>query len=419
MSKMKILFVSEYYYPKVFGGGEINLHVMAKSLACRGNDVHVATSFFRGLRREEMIDGVKVHRVLSSASGVETPLDNLRRSIVFPRSVKNTVPKLDRGEDFDVIHFIGSSVKGSKVVRNSTMKPVYATVESYLSVCPKGDLIYMGEEPCDRECNYSLFVRCYRKSKEIGKMKNRFYLKNPIAESYIYEHFRSIRDSLVHAGLIAISGFIKGRLAGMGLRSTVIPNIVEVENFRRASGKKGGASKSGRPRVLYLGSYTSYKGPMVVLDAIDGLNVDADFYGEGNLKRELESRAKKLRKANAAINASVPYDRIPGIYANSDIVVFPSLWPEPFGRISVEAMASGKPVIGSDIGGISETISNEAGILVRPGDVSGFRDAIKRLARSKASRERMGKAGISIAEKKYSPGAVTGQLSAFYRNFRR
>ena len=61
---------------------------------------------------------------------------------------------------------------------------------------------------------------------------------------------------------------------------------------------------------------------------------------------------------------------------DSDIIIFPSIWPEPFGRIAIEGLAARKIVIGSNIGGIKETL-NEGGILVEPNNPKKLREAIR------------------------------------------
>ena len=123
---------------------------------------------------------------------------------------------------------------------------------------------------------------------------------------------------------------------------------------------------------------TKFKGPQILLQAVKGLNCRCRLYGEGPLKEELQQFIDK-NGLDAKIYPPVPYDQVPQLYADSDIIVFPSIWPEPFGRISIEAMAAGKPVIGSAVGGIKETIESGKGILVKPGDVGGLNGAIKDL----------------------------------------
>ena len=60
MKKLKILIVSEYFHPKIMGGGEINLFLIAKSLVQKGAVVYLLTSYFPGLKKYEEIDGIKV-----------------------------------------------------------------------------------------------------------------------------------------------------------------------------------------------------------------------------------------------------------------------------------------------------------------------------------------------------------------------
>ncbi|MBU4201763.1 MAG: glycosyltransferase, partial [Candidatus Altiarchaeota archaeon] len=67
---------------KVFGGGEISAEHLAKGLAERGVDVSVLTSKFRGLKKYEEKDGVKIHRRLSTGTG---PTSMIKRKLLFPR----------------------------------------------------------------------------------------------------------------------------------------------------------------------------------------------------------------------------------------------------------------------------------------------------------------------------------------------
>ena len=83
------------------------------------------------------------------------------------------------------------------------------------------------------------------------------------------------------------------------------------------------------------------------------LREDRRHINEFDLKKII-----KKNKLDARIHQPVPHNRVPEIYANSDIIVFPSIWPEPFGRITIEAGAARKPVVGSKVGAIAETITD-------------------------------------------------------------
>jgi glycosyltransferase involved in cell wall biosynthesis len=392
---MKVLFVSEYYTPKIMGGGEINLSLIAKSLAKKGIDVSVLTSHFKGLKKEEDIDGVKVYRRLKTGKEVSSVKDNLIRSLRFGKSVKKEVSEFD----VDVIHYIGSSIIASK-------KGI-ATIESYVSMCPKGDLLYQGKRLCNYKCTFSRFIRCLLKSPEIGKVKNKFYLKyNPLFWIYLRRYYKKMNNSLKKCNLIAISEFIQKRLAKEGHLSTVIPNIVEVEKFY----SKDVANK--KVRIVYLGSLTKYKGPQVLLKAAKGLDCRIALYGEGVLKDQLNKLIKE-NNLDAKIQDNVDYKDILNVYATSDIVVFPSIWPEPFGRITVEAMAAGKPVVVSDTGAIPSIIK-DAGVIVSPGNVSELQDALKLLINDKKLRNKLGELGKKYA-KEYSSENVINKIIELYK----
>ena len=257
-------------------------------------------------------------------------------------------------------------------------------------------------------CSFIDFFMAQRKSSEIGKMKNKWYLKyNPLFLTYVYRRYRKLNNSLKSTRLIAISKHMQTLLQKHRLQSTVIPNALDVSSFKKEK------RKSGKLRVLYLGSLTQFKGPHILLKAINGLNCHCDLYGEGNLRSRLQRIIEK-DGLDATIHNNVSYEKVPSLYAQADIVVFPSIWPEPFGRIAIEGMAAGKPVIGSRIGGIAETIEEGTGILVDPGKVRDLNDALEILAHDKNLRIEMGKKGKKVVSKKYTENKVITKLIEFY-----
>ena len=136
----RVLLVSEYYPPKVFGGGEISAEHLAKGLADRGVDVSVLTSKFRGLPGYEENSGVKIHRRLSTGRG---PTSMIKRKLLFPRSIRKELKKLDEKENFDVIHFLNTT----SITRCE--KRSIATINSYGNFCPKGNMFYREKKACN------------------------------------------------------------------------------------------------------------------------------------------------------------------------------------------------------------------------------------------------------------------------------
>ena len=91
------------------------------------------------------------------------------------------------------------------------------------------------------------------------------------------------------------------------------------------------------------------------------------------------------------------------IWGAADIAVLPSIEPESFGMVALEAMAAGKPVVAAAHGGpLDIVIDGKTGTLVAPNDALALADAIVALARDKAARERMGRAGLRRLDEQFS-----------------
>ena len=84
-------------------------------------------------------------------------------------------------------------------------------------------------------------------------------------------------------------------------------------------------------------------------------------------------------------------DDIKAVYASLDISIMASAKPEPFGGVTIESMAYGKPVIGTNIGGTPEQIiHNHSGILIPPNDPEAMAEAILKLLDDSALRKEIG-----------------------------
>lgn len=375
---MKILFVSEYFYPKITGGGEVNLQQVAQSLVGSNVQVAVITSHFENLPVFEMINNIEVYRSLKTGNSASSFFSNLKRSIIFPRSVEKEVELFAKKWNPDIIHFIGNSIIAAPYLKKLGI-PLVSTMEGYSALCPKGDRLYCGKTECPYICSFSKFLPCQMKSTTIGKMKNSWYLcYNPFSLFYTYIYSKKMHKALSYCHLIAISQCLKELLSLHGQESIIIPNALDLEPFKKYSQTSANDKKrknlSQKPQILYLGSLTPSKGPQILLEALEHLSCHCDIYGEGILKEELQQLVSS-QKLDVEIHSPIPSEQIPKLYSFYDIVVFPSIWPEPFGRIAIEGLASGKIVIGSNIGGIKETLEDQ-GILVSPGDARALRNAI-------------------------------------------
>ena len=140
------------------------------------------------------------------------------------------------------------------------------------------------------------------------------------------------------------------------------------------------------PEILYAGRLSPEKGVRDLVAAADGLPLVV--VGDGPLRDEVPGALGFL-----------PHDELERRYARAAVVACPS-HREGFGVVCAEAMAHTRPVVAGDVGGLRDLVVNEeTGLLVRPGDVAGLREALSRLLGDADLRRRFGEAGRArIAE---------------------
>jgi glycosyltransferase involved in cell wall biosynthesis len=110
---------------------------------------------------------------------------------------------------------------------------------------------------------------------------------------------------------------------------------------------------------------------------------------------------------------------MPEVLNEMDVLVLPSrtgqYWKEQFGRVLIEAMACGVPVIGSDSGGIPAVIG-EAGLIFPEADVAGLRDALLKLRNDPLSRQRYIHKGLSRVSGEYAVPVVADRHRRLFRS---
>lgn len=158
--------------------------------------------------------------------------------------------------------------------------------------------------------------------------------------------------------------------------------------------------------ILFVAALTKwhrYKGLDILIEAfrlIRDMDIKLLVVGGGGLKSEYEAYTRSVNLTDKVVFVGeVSDDLLPKYYSIADMLVLPSKdRSEGFGLTILEANASGKPVIGSNIGGIPGILTdNDNGILVPPNNPTLLADAICRLSNDDKLRERMGERGRQIA----------------------
>jgi len=162
---------------------------------------------------------------------------------------------------------------------------------------------------------------------------------------------------------------------------------------------------SGIPTVLYVGQLIHGKGVDLLLRALAQINVSfrAIIVGKGNAEASLRCLSRELGLEDRVEFAGwVENASLPGYYALSHVVAVPSRWPEPFGMVGLEAMRHAKPVVAFDVGGIPDWLTHgHTGLLVTPGNVGAFAEALERLIVDRELAVTLGAAGAIQVKKRF------------------
>jgi len=193
----------------------------------------------------------------------------------------------------------------------------------------------------------------------------------------------------------------------------VIPNGVDIKRFTPPREKEFGKN------LLYVGRLVPKKGLHVLLYAMKRI-IDRDrgvrlrIAGKGRLLPLLKSLSRMLGiDKNVRFLGYVPDERLPDLYRSSDMLILPSITGESFGITLLEAMASGLPVVGTDVGGIPEII-RDCGRIVEPGRPDKLARAIMELIEDPEKMRELGEKGRERVERFYSWDVVGNRILNLY-----
>lgn len=174
----------------------------------------------------------------------------------------------------------------------------------------------------------------------------------------------------------------------------------------------------GIPRFAFLGRLVPQKGVPWLLSALTKVKADVriDIAGDGPLRSELEAYcARNDLQHIVTFHGWVDREKARSIMEKSRAVIFPSVWEEPAGLVTMEAAASGRPVIASKAGGIPEYALDEYSFLVTPNNSVQMAEAIDKLAEDHELAVRMGECGLRNAQTRYSLSRFLEKQISLYK----
>jgi glycosyltransferase involved in cell wall biosynthesis len=274
------------------------------------------------------------------------------------------------------------------------------------TTCTSGMRYFSPGEECRRShgvgCIPNLLVRGCWHRRDIRTM--------PAAYRRTTERVRLVRSVQC---AIAHSAFVLDDLVRAGARAALVPYFVEpVDDTMRRPPEDH--------RILFSGRVVPSKGLDHLLRAVRDTRWHVDVAGDGWALDRAKAKARELGVADrVTFHGWTSTDQLHELYQSASVVCVPSLWPEPFGIVGIEAMAHARPVVAYATGGIPEWLSHDVtGLLAPPGDVEALRSGLRQLLGDPARAAQMGEQGRAIAARSFSPEAYLHAVAIAYQRAR-
>ena len=276
------------------------------------------------------------------------------------------------------------------VARMRTVAPVVSSAHGY-SACTSGVYYFRPGQECTRAhgpmCVVNLVAR--------GCAHTRHPKSLPARYARVTGRLRA----LVQADLVvSYSSSVDRHLAANGLtRRAIVPYFPTMAH-------KSGSGHAARRRVVFAGRVVAPKGVDVLLRAASDVDGEFVICGDGTRLEPMRRLARRLKlEQRVRFTGWLDAEDLAQELADASVVVMPSLWPEPFGLVGIEALAAGRPVVASSTGGIPDWLEDGvSGLCVAPGDPGALARALNELLADPQRQQAMGQAGKESVAARFS-----------------
>lgn len=372
---MKIVFMSSFL-GNPSGGAEISTELLAKEL-CDDHDVRILST------RRSNVDNTAL---IPSSNYIPKNVILVGNQII-DTFLSNSIEKILRKDPPDIIH-----------IHDIYILPAGLRTALRLDI----PTVVTVRDPIPKNVSHSRGFLIDNIHSHLLKARNDVWIKN----------LKNVDK------IIAVSKFIKSSLENLQLQSDVIYNLPPSWNY---------LSRTKEDRNIILlsaGRLHEEKGIDVLLLAIDIIvkekitNFKLIIAGDGPHKKKLKYMCKLLGiERYVEFVGKVSQEKLRELYFICDIVVFPSVYHEPLGRVAIEAGIMGRPIIASKIGGIPEIVDDRVtGLLVPPNDPYILSRSIIELIENEDIRKMMEKNGRATILKKINPRHIADQHIELYRD---
>ncbi|MFR0692206.1 glycosyltransferase family 4 protein [Enterobacterales bacterium AE_CKDN230030158-1A_HGKHYDSX7] len=392
---MRVLLLNTLYAPHIGGGAEVMLQHMAEGLGGRGHEVRVlSTGPDAGLQRET-VNGVAVLR--AGVRNLYWPFDDVSHG-PLKRLAWHALDRYNRGmravlaqvleevePDLVVCHNLsGWSISAWDAIRAAGLPIVQILHDQYLT-CPRGVRFHKGRH-CQQQCAPCALLR-------------RSHATASAPVDAVVGVSRYQLNALLDAGYFT------------GSQTHVVYNGSPMADLPAAPPSAG-----RRPlRFGFIGALTPNKGVEWLIEQFQERGDDASLLiagrGDGAYVNQLKSLADPQRVH------FVGYRKAAEFFAEIDVAVVPSLAPESFGLVALEACAHHLPVIASRMGGLVEIVQDEVnGLLCSPAEPASLGAAIQRLVRDPALRQRLAARAREVVAPMLSVERMLDEYEAILRH---
>lgn len=401
---MRILHINDTGFH--VGGAETNVFSIMKLFNDKGHEQHLFAFRGGGKPDDEVFvfndeGGVGGSSVLRYSFGLVEP------GLYFDRRIFNVVRKHVDEVNPDVVHLHNNVLHANSVLLAllKSKKPVIQSAHDYGLICPTAWCVRKDGSSCEK--GYGL--RCLTGGCVWPKKFLREYVPQKIS-------WRLMKKTVKK--FICPSRLIEEKINAKGLSNTThVPYFVFPELFEK------NPKKIREGFILFVGVLFPQKGLKHLINAITYVleekpNAVLHVVGEGPEKENSIKMAAELGLSEKVVfHGRLSRSELVGLYAKASVVAVPSVWLEQSGIVGLEAMASARPVVGSDIGGIPEWLSDgETGLLCRPRDEKDLAEKIVDVLADKKKAASMGEAGLKTVLNKYSAKAVYPRLLEVYED---
>jgi glycosyltransferase involved in cell wall biosynthesis len=384
---MRILMLAQFY-PPIIGGEERHVRNLSIDLVRRGHDVTVATLWSPGLEAEAEESGVKIYRLKGSLQRSTSLFRESERRHAPPFPDPELLYKLGqliRRETPDIVHAHNWLVHSYLPLRQWSGVPLVVTLHDFSLACAKKIAMRSG-----KVCEGPAFSKCVSCAiQHYGPIKGSVTAMAHWMSS-IYE--RGQVDAFIAVSKAVAAG---NRLAKVGVPFEVIPNFVPDAVATLAEPEETVRDLPNDGYMLYVGDINPIKGAHVLLEAYLTLGSDAPpllLIGRN------DSNMPPLPRGVSVYN-NWPHSAIMHAWSRCLFAIVPSICADACPTVIMEAMASGKAVIATTLGGSPDLVDHgKTGLLTAPGDKQSLASAMRTLISDPELRQSMARAGFEKAE---------------------